>query len=221
MKEYYDARAREYDEWYLGLGRFDGLERPQWDDELHELQRVIAGLPPKRTLDIACGTGFLTRHLRGQVTGLDQSERMLEVARERMPDARFINGDALDLPFPDSSFERVATGHFYGHLEAADRLRFLAQARRVAPELVIIDSALRPDRQPVEYQQRTLNDGSRYEVYKRYFDADRLADEVGGGKVLLAGRWFVLVVSPPEPHARTSEVALSSAASIGLCPTRS
>ncbi len=73
VKEYYDTRASEYDEWYLGLGRFDGLERPHWDDELCELEHTIASLPPARTLDVACGTGFLTRHLRGEVTGLDQT----------------------------------------------------------------------------------------------------------------------------------------------------
>jgi hypothetical protein len=49
MKEYYDARAAEYDEWYHGLGRFDGLDRSHWDDELHELERTIAALPPART----------------------------------------------------------------------------------------------------------------------------------------------------------------------------
>ena len=45
MKEYYDTRAPEYDEWYAGLGRFDGLERPHWNDELGELERAIDSLP--------------------------------------------------------------------------------------------------------------------------------------------------------------------------------
>lgn len=194
MKEYYDTRAPEYDEWYLGLGRFDGLERPHWDDELHELERVIASLPEARTLDVACGTGFLTRHLRGEVTGLDQSEQMLAIARERMPTARFVCGDGLDLPFADGSFERVFTGHFYGHLEEPERERFLTEARRVAPQLIVVDSAQRPDRQPVEReQQRTLNSGEQFYVYKRYFSAAQLARELGGGSVLYEGRWFVAV----------------------------
>jgi len=196
VKAYYDARAPEYDEWYLGLGRFDGLDRPDWDEELHELERAIAALPAARTLDVACGTGFLTCHLRGEVTGLDQSERMLGLARQRLPTADFVCGDALELPFGDRSFERVFTGHFYGHLQELARLSFLAQARRVAPELVIVDAVLRPDRQPAEWQQRTLNDGSRYQVYKRYLAPERLLEEIGGGHTLLEGRWFVLVASP-------------------------
>ena len=38
-----------------------------------------------------------------------------------------------------------------------------------------------------------LNDGSRWEVYKRYFEPEALARELGGGRVLHAGRWFVVV----------------------------
>ena len=42
------------------------------------------------------------------------------------------------------------TGHFYGHLEEAERVRFLAEARRVAAELVVIDSAAAHGVEPVE-----------------------------------------------------------------------
>lgn len=193
MKAYYDARAREYDEWYEGLGRFDGLERPRWDEEVRELTRIVASLPPTRTLDVACGTGFLTRHLQGDVVGLDQSEAMLTIAAERVPGARFVQGDALTLPFEDGSFGRVFTGHFYGHLERDVREAFLLEGRRIAAELVVVDSAVRPDRQDEERQERVLNDGSRWEVYKRYFTGAGLAAELGGGEVLHEGRWFVVV----------------------------
>jgi demethylmenaquinone methyltransferase/2-methoxy-6-polyprenyl-1,4-benzoquinol methylase len=195
VKEYYDTRAPEYDEWYLGLGRFDGLDRPRWDDDVRELERTVATLQPKRTLDVACGTGFLTRQLRGDITGLDQSSRMLEIAQERSPEATFVQGDALELPFPDGSFDRVVTGHFYGHLEEDDRLRFLAEARRVAPELVVVDAIVRADRAAEQWQERILNDGSRWEVYKRYFTPDQLCDELSGGEVVLANRWFLIVRS--------------------------
>ena len=193
MKAYYDARACEYDEWYEGLGRFDGLDRPRWDEDVRELERVVASLAPMRTLDLACGTGFLTRHLQGDVVGLDQSESMLAIAAERVPEAEFVQGDALALPFEDGSFDRVFTGHFYGHLEPGVREAFLLEARRVAPELVVVDSAARDDRRDEERQERVLNDGSRWEVYKRYFTGAGLAAELGGGEVLHEGRWFVVV----------------------------
>jgi ubiquinone/menaquinone biosynthesis C-methylase UbiE len=195
LKQYYDARAPEYDDWYLGQGLFERRERPEWEEAVRALEEALAHLPPARTLDVACGTGFLTRHLPGEITALDQSERMLEVARERVPDASFVKGDALELPSEDSSFERVFTGHFYGHLEPDERLAFLAEARRVARELVVVDSAVRPDHESEEWQTRVLNDGSSFSVFKRYFDASQLADELGGGRVLHQSPWFVMVAS--------------------------
>lgn len=195
MKTYYDRRAPEYDEWYLGTGRFAGLERPEWEDDLGALVEAITALPPARTLDVACGTGFLTRCLPGEIVGLDQSERMLAIARERAPDATFVVGDGLDLPFPDNSFDRVFTGHFYGHLDPNERQRFLSEARRIASQLVVVDAALREDVAAEEMQDRTLNDGSTWTVLKRYFEPAALAAELGGGWPRYAGRWFVAVAS--------------------------
>jgi demethylmenaquinone methyltransferase/2-methoxy-6-polyprenyl-1,4-benzoquinol methylase len=195
VKAYYDRRAPEYDEWYRGAGRFAERDRPGWDPEVEALGLALAALQPARTLDVACGTGFLTRHLPGEIVGLDQSEAMLEEARRQAPNATYVQGDALSLPFEDGAFERVSTAHFYGHLEREDRERFLAEARRLAPELVVVDSALREDVEAEERQERVLNDGSRWEVYKRYFEPDALADELGGGEPVFAGRWFVAVCS--------------------------
>ncbi|HEX3806745.1 MAG TPA: methyltransferase domain-containing protein, partial [Gaiellaceae bacterium] len=90
MKEYYDTRAPEYDDWWLGRGLWAGRERPGWEDELAEIATLLGGLPPTRTLDVACGTAFITQHLRGDVVGLDQSPRMLEEAQQRLPRATFV-----------------------------------------------------------------------------------------------------------------------------------
>lgn len=191
MKEYYDTRAPEYDEWYTGTGVFAERERPDWDAAVGRLVADLEALTPASTLDIACGTGFLTRHLPGRVTGLDQSDRMLAIAAQRLPNAELVQGDALALPFPDDSFSRVFTAHFYGHLEPDDRERFVAEAFRVAPELVVADSALRPDHDAAEWQTRTLNDGQRFRVFKRYFSAAGLAAELGGGTIVHDSDWFV------------------------------
>ena len=193
MKAYYDRRAFEYDDWWLGEGLYADRERPGWDDELDTLAGVIAALPPVRTLDIACGTGFLTRHLRGDVLGLDQSARMLAVAREQAPSATFVQGDGLALPFADGEFDRVFTSYFYCHLEEKERVRFLAEARRVAPELVVVGSRQQPGAEETRWEERILKDGSRWTVYKRVFSGEQLAAELGGGEVLHEGRWFVVV----------------------------
>ena len=193
MKAYYHARAREYDDWWLQRGLYEPRRDPAWQAERDQAFAAIAALPPKRTLDVACGTGFVTRHLAGEVVGLDQSEEMIGVAREQAPAATYVQGDALALPFEDGAFDRVFTSHFYGHLEEDDRRRFLAEARRVAPELVVFDAALHGGEPRFEWQERVLKNGSRWEVYKRFFTGDGLLGELGGGEVLLEGRWFVLV----------------------------
>src|SRR5215207_10593329 len=119
-RRYYELRAPEYDDWYLGRGVHEGVERPGWDEALARLVAVIEALPPGRVLDIACGTGFLTRHLRGEVTGIDQSTTVLEIAAEQAPRATFVHGEGIELPFEDRAFDRVFTSHFYGHLEDPD-----------------------------------------------------------------------------------------------------
>jgi SAM-dependent methyltransferase len=195
MRGYYDARAAEYDDWWLGTGLFAKRDRPGWDEEVERLVATIEALAPARTLDVACGTGFLTRHLRGDVVAVDQSPSMVEVATARLPRVRVVEGDAVPLAFADGEFGRVFTSHFYGHLLADERELFLAEARRVGSELVIADAALRDGVEPEEWQERVLNDGSRHRVYKRFFTGAGLAEELGGAEILHEGRWFVLVAA--------------------------
>jgi ubiquinone/menaquinone biosynthesis C-methylase UbiE len=193
MRDYYDRRAAEYDSWWLGTGLFASRSRPGWDEEREELLRVVGELSPGRVLDVACGTGFLTVALAGEVTALDQSPQMVEITRSRVPRARVVQGEAIPLPFDDGAFDRVFTSHFYGHLQPDERAAFLDEAFRVAGELVVVDSALRPGGAAEDWQERVLEDGSSTPVYKRWFTPDSLLDELGGGEVLLAGDWFVVV----------------------------
>jgi len=196
MKEYYDRRAPEYDDWWLGHGLFADRERPGWESELAEVAAFLGSLAPVRTLDIACGTGFITRHLPGDVVGLDQSASMIEIARRRLPEAEFVVGDALALPFSDASFQRVHASFFYCHLEGPERLRFLDEARRVGHELIVFGSHAQPDEPLERWEERVLTDGSRWPVFKRVFEPEELAAELDG-QVLHVGHWFVVVRSAP------------------------
>ena len=194
MRDYYERRAGEYDDWWLGTGLFARRERPGWHDEVRELTALLETLPPLRTLDVACGTAFLTRHLPGEITALDQSPTMVAIARERLPGATLTQGDAVPLRFADDTFERLVTSHFYGHLKPPDEIAaFLAEARRVAGELIVVDAARRVDTPAEQWQERRLNDGSRHRVYKRWFTGAQLAAELGGAEVLHHGDWFVVV----------------------------
>ncbi|MDP9119531.1 MAG: class I SAM-dependent methyltransferase, partial [Actinomycetota bacterium] len=158
------------------------------------VQDTVASLPPSRTLDIACGTGFITRHLRGRVVATDSSPGMLAKARARH-DHPLLRADAFALPFRSESFDRIFTGHFYGHLDPEQRARFRVASRRIAPALVVLDAPLRDDVEPEQIQERVLNDGSSHRVFKRFFTASQLSSELGGGRVLFEGRWFLMVES--------------------------
>jgi ubiquinone/menaquinone biosynthesis C-methylase UbiE len=185
---YYERRAQEYDEWYLGEGLFSGRDRPGWQEELAQLCAALAGLEPVPTLDVACGTAFLSRHLTGRVVGVDRSPAMVRIARGRVAAAAV--ADALALPIAADAVMRVFTAHFYGHLSPGERGRFLGESRRVCRELVVVDTAQRPGMPDETWQERVLNDGSRHRVFKRFLGAEQLASEIGGS-VVFAGRWFV------------------------------
>jgi SAM-dependent methyltransferase len=131
MKQYYDRRASECEH--------NEAFREEPSADLPDLLHAISLLPPARVLDVACGTGFLTQHLESDLTGLDQSEAMLKVARRRMPWAEFVLGDAFRMPFAEDSFDRVFASFFYGLLPLEDRGRFLEEARRVGQELNLVE----------------------------------------------------------------------------------
>jgi len=104
-----------------------GLDR-RW----RRLAAQAAVRPGDRVLDACCGTGDLAVEavrLGGRVTGLDFSPRMLERARRKAPAVEWVQGDLLELPFGDGSFESATVG--FGVRNVADLDRGIAELRRV------------------------------------------------------------------------------------------
>ena len=195
MRAFFDERAPEYDSWWLGTGSFAERERPGWSAEVEQLIDVVQSLPPARVLDVACGTGFLTQHLRGELVALDQSARMVEIAAARMPHARVIQGDIAPLPFDDGEFDRVFTSHFFHHLSPDGRAAFVAEARRVGRELVVVEDVRSEDAPAETSHEFVLGDGSRHQMHRHSFTTAELIAELGAGHVIHEGRWFVVVAA--------------------------
>lgn len=195
MRAHFDERASTYDDWWLGTGSFAERERPGWSEEVEQLIGTVQGLPPARVLDVACGTGFLTRHLRGEVVAIDQSAAMVEIAAGRLPHGRVLQGEAVPLPFRDGEFDRVFTSLFFHHLPPAGRGEFMAEARRVGRELVVVEGVRAPEAPSEEWLERAGDDGETRRFYKRSFTAAELAAELGGGRLLHHGRWFVVATT--------------------------
>jgi SAM-dependent methyltransferase len=201
VRDYYARRAAEYDatSWEI----LDPSER-------EAVERFVAELSPGRVLDIGCGTGYLTRLLRGSVVAVDQSEEMLGLARRRVPNAEFFCVDVPPLPFADRSFDRALSSAVYSHLESdSERAAFIAEALRVALELVVLEQVWRPGREPESWELRRLRDGSEYRVFKRYFTADGLARELNA-VVVFESPEFVAV---HRPSTRSGETEPSGAGS--------
>jgi SAM-dependent methyltransferase len=95
------------------------------------LWRTLGEWQPKRFLEVGGGQGELAeriqRELRAEVTFLDLSPRMVELARARGVDAR--EGDVQTLPFPDAAFDTVVAAWMLYHVPDVDRA--LAEIARV------------------------------------------------------------------------------------------
>jgi len=192
VKEYYARRAAEYD-----ATSWDVLDPA----EREAVEGFVAAFSPGRVLDIGCGTGYLTRLLRGSVVGVDQSEEVLELARRRVPDAEFLRVDVPPLPFADRSFDLAFSSAVYCHLVTEnERAAFVAEALRVARALVILEQAWQPGREPEAWEVRPLRDGSEYRVFKRYFTADELRHELDGA-VVFESTEFVAVRASARGNA--------------------
>jgi 2-polyprenyl-3-methyl-5-hydroxy-6-metoxy-1,4-benzoquinol methylase len=114
--------------------RWNSDTREQQRDEVSERQRreVVGWLEAieRRDLDIidvGCGTGWLEEHLLtfGRVTGTDLSDRVLQRAATRVPDAHFVAGDFMTLDFEKASFDVVVSLEVLSHV--ADQAAFLGR----------------------------------------------------------------------------------------------
>ena len=130
VNDLFAAIARRYD--FINDLQSFGLHR-RWKNRLVRMAAVRSGI---RALDVCCGTGDIAQRLAqagAQVTGLDFSSPMLEIARSRKAAneaPEFIQGDAMKLPFNENSFEIVTVG--YGLRNLASWEAGLAEMHRVA-----------------------------------------------------------------------------------------
>jgi demethylmenaquinone methyltransferase / 2-methoxy-6-polyprenyl-1,4-benzoquinol methylase len=140
--------ARRYD--LLNDLQSFGLHR-RWKRRVVALAAVKPG---DRALDLCCGTGdiaFALAQRGADVTGLDFSEKMLEVARTRQQNAKdmkngsrprvaFIQGDAQQIPFPDNTFDAVTMGYGLRNLTSWEAgLREMIRVAKPGGRIVVLE----------------------------------------------------------------------------------
>jgi SAM-dependent methyltransferase len=123
----YDTVSEEY-----GQKFFDELSRKPFDREL--LTAFAEGCPPGRILDIGCGPGHAGRfvhELGREVTGVDLSPVMIDVARRLNPDMTFEVGDMRSLAREDGSVAGIVAFYSLIHIPRAEVPAVLAELERV------------------------------------------------------------------------------------------
>ena len=151
VRAMFDRIARVYDR--MNSVMTAGMDR-RWRERAVDLAAVRPG---DRALDVATGTGDLAVELQrrvgegGRVVGLDFSERMLELAREKAPGIRFEAGNALDLPYRDGEFAATTVG--FGARNFSDLHAGLAEMARVTRPggRVVVLEITTPQRPPLSW----------------------------------------------------------------------
>ncbi len=208
MKNYYAARAAEYEQIY---------HKPERQADLRAIE---AWLPQHftntRVLDVACGTGYWTQFIApvaAQVLGVDAAAETLAIARARLPagkvDLQVADAYALErlegggaegsLKKAGTKFDAAFAGFWFSHVPKSRQTEFLRGLHgmlKPGAKVVLLDNRFvagssspisETDADGNTYQARLLQDGSIHKVLKNFPDEAELQSCLAGlGR---HGRW--------------------------------
>jgi ubiquinone/menaquinone biosynthesis C-methylase UbiE len=199
---YYRARAAEYDEWFLRLGRYDRGEeqKRQWFTEVEQVRQALAQFAPAgRILEFAGGTGWWTQELvryADTLTVVDSSSETIALNQERVAKGkersipvRYVEADIFSWQ-PEALYDVVFFSFWLSHVPPEQLASFWNLVRAcLAPggRVFFIDSlysqtATAAD-QRLEGEQETtmerrLNDGRTFRIVKVFYRPDDLQEHL-------------------------------------------
>jgi len=217
MIDYYQARAPEYDDWYLRRGRYarGAIDDAVWNAELDAAGRWLDGLPWQgEIVELAAGTGWWSPLLasRGELSLYDASPAALDRARERL----VAHGLRAHLHVrdawadPDRAVDGLFMGFWLSHVPRERLDEFLGLARRwlrtdgrLAAIDSLSDSASGASDHPEpadDVAVRRLADGREFTIVKVYYAPDELAAALARAgfadvEVTTTGRFFLLLLA--------------------------
>ncbi len=104
-----------------------------WEELLPVLDKHIK--EKEKILDLGCGNGRYYNYFKEKnidYIGTDSSEKLIEIAKRKNLFADFRVNDALNLPFPDNSFDKVVSVAVFHHIPSKKlRIKFLKEIKRV------------------------------------------------------------------------------------------
>ena len=215
---YYEARAPEYDDWYLRRGRYahGPVHDLAWQMELDTATMWLDGLPLQgEIVELAAGTGWWSALLatKGELHASDAATAPLERARERLAAHRLrahLHVRDAWAP-PDRAVDALFTGFWLSHVPRARLGAFLGVVRawlRPGARFAAIDSLPDPasgtvDRLPSpgpDLARRSLADGREFTIPKVSYAPEELASVLRAAgfvavDVRTTGRFFLLATA--------------------------
>jgi ubiquinone/menaquinone biosynthesis C-methylase UbiE len=169
LSEAWEARAREWIAWVRKPGH-DSYDRYHRDQFL-----PLVPPPGRRTLDVGCGEGRLTRHLASlghRMVGIDASPTLVAAARDSAPDMDLRVASASSLPFEDAAFDQVVSFMCLHDVDDLD-----AAVREIARVLEPGGAACLAVVHPINSAGRFEKNG-RFVIRGSYLGSFRYTDEV-------------------------------------------
>ena len=166
-------------------GHYDRSSRWCTDEGLGvATEKAVGAGPHDRLLDIACGTGLVSKRFKGkakEVVGLDLTPAMFEHARPHVD--RLVEGDATALPFADATFDRVVCRQGIQFMDDGAAVREMVRVLRPRGRVVLIHLCAYGDDDREEYfEVLRLRNPARRNFYVRD-DLRRLLADAGCARV--------------------------------------
>jgi demethylmenaquinone methyltransferase/2-methoxy-6-polyprenyl-1,4-benzoquinol methylase len=207
---YYQARAGEYDEWFLRQGRYDhGPEmNARWFAEVEQVARALEAVAPAGdVLELASGTGLWTQRLAPtarSVTAVDSSPEVHAINQERLGGApvRYVVADLFRWQ-PDRQYDTIFFSFWLSHIppERLESFWSIVHAALAPGGRVFFVDALYEETSTAKNHQlegpdahavtRRLNDGQEYRIIKVFYRPEMLTER------LTAWGWRVRIERTP------------------------
>ena len=133
MAKTYDEQARHFAKFAPSSFTFVQVERPAYERHVR-----MHCWPPTKALDIGSGAGRMASYLTSRgvkpenITGIEISPNLVEIARQEVPGATFICGDARDgIPYPDNTFDLVTSHMVLEFLDDEGLKKVLSEVHRI------------------------------------------------------------------------------------------
>ena len=178
VKEHFSLRADYYN------------RSSRWCTDADLAAATVAAVDPQphhRMLDVACGTGLVSRNFTGKVAelvGFDLTPAMFEQARPHVD--RLVQGDAAKMPFGNAEFDRIVCRQGIQFMDDAAAVREMVRVSKPGGRIVLIHLVAYGEEDKAEYfEVLRLRNPARRNFYLRE-DLVRLLTNAGCSKVDIA-----------------------------------